>query len=482
MSISNQLWPDVRERSLRTRRHGIILVSAWLVCLAVLPAAAQAGYGAGTSVTFPTAVTVGDTGSPASITIENRNTAPNTGDTNRICNGPDTAAGCTGRGDSGILLVPACMQVSAGACTTVGADPGVFRVSPAGTGRSGTACAGTSFSTSIVTPSFGTVRFTPQPAGTHVTLPGFGSDCVIDFTFDVLKSPSADQDPSTPGNQTAQATEHTQFSGSLNAFAAGTSNGTTVRRAGPPSITTAASADIALGGELSDEATVSGLVNPVPGGSVTFRLYPPSAPACTGAPVFSDTQVVALAGTTATATSGTFTPTVAGVYRWVATYDGDANNMPVSGVCGEASETTTVTGPPPPPQPPTPPTPPASGVLGECIEAPGPAPAGSVLCRRGNALLSGRTGCQRKAFRVQVRGEQIAKVVFTVDGAKLATLRAPNSGNRFSVMLVPRNLEIGRHRVNARITFAKSSGTRARTLGMVVSRCRRAAVQPRFVG
>ena len=117
-----------------------------------------------------------------------------------------------------------------------------------------------------------------------------------------------------------------------------------------------------------------------------------------------------------------------------------------------------------------------------CIEAPAPAPAGSVLCQHGSAALTGRTGCQRKAFRVQVRGKQIAKVVFTVDGAKLATLRAPNRGNRFSVMLVPRNLKIGRHRVNARITFAKSTGTRARTLGMVVSRCRRAAVQPRFVG
>ena len=72
--------------------------------------------------------------------------------------------------------------------------------------------------------------------------------------------------------------------------------------------------------------------------------------------------------------------------------------------------------------------------LGECVEAPGP--AGSVLCRKASASLSGRTGCQRKAFRVQVRGRQIAKVIFTVDGAKLATLRAPNRGNRFSVMLV----------------------------------------------
>jgi hypothetical protein len=348
----------------------------------------------------------------------------------------------------------------------------VFQVSADGAGRAGTACAGTSFSTHVVDAAYGTVRFTPEPAGSHVTLPSFGSDCVIDFTFGVLKSPTGDQDPSAPGNQTAQAVEHSQFSGSLSDHARGTSNGTTIRRAGTPAITTAASRGITLGGILTDQATVTGLVEPVPGATVTFRLYPPSAPACTGTPVFTDTQTVAISGTTATATAGAYAPAVAGVYRWVATYSGDANNVGVSGACGEVSETRTVTGPPPPGQ----------GVLGVCIKSPGPVPAGGVLCEQGSALLSGRTGCQRKAFRVQVRGRQIAKVVFTVDGRRLATLRAPNRGKRFSVLLVPRNLTLGRHRVNARITFAAGTGTRARTLRMVVSRCKRAAVQPRFVG
>ena len=311
MPISNQLWTDVRAHCAIPRRSTLICAT-WLVCLAVMPAAAQAGYGAGTTPTFPTTVTVGDTGLPASVTIENRNTAPNTGDANSVCNGPDAAAGCTGRGDSGILLVPACSEVSAGACTANGPDPGVFEVSPTGTGRAGTACAGTSFRTSTVSLIFGTVRFAPQPAGTHVTLPGFGSECVIDFTFDVLKSPSADHQPARPGVQTAQAAEHTQFFDAFNAFAAGTSNGSTVRRAGAAAITTIASGDVALGGALTDQATVSGLVNPVAGASVTFRLYPPSAPTCTGTPVFTDTKTVAISGTTATATSDAFTPTVRG--------------------------------------------------------------------------------------------------------------------------------------------------------------------------
>ena len=42
-------------------------------------------------------------------------------------------------------------------------------------------------------------------------------------------------------------------------------------------------------------------------------------------------------------TSAAFTPTAAGVYRWIATYSGDANNFPVSGACGDSSETVTVT-------------------------------------------------------------------------------------------------------------------------------------------
>ena len=348
----------------------------------------------------------------------------------------------------------------------------MFQVSPTGTGRAGTACAGTGFSTSIVNAGFGTVRFTPEPVGAHVTLPGFGSDCVIDFTFDVLKSPTGDQDPSTPGSQTAQAAEHTQFSGALSNYARGTSNGTTVRRAGTPAITTLASGNVALGGRLTDQATVSGLVSPVAG---AIRDVPP----------------VSAVGAGVHGHSGVHRHEDRGDRR--NDRDGDLRRLhthrrgrlPLGRDLQRRREQhgrqrrlrrghRDADGDRPPP--------PGQGVLGACIPSPGPVPAGGELCKPGSALLSGKTGCQRKAFRVQVRGRQIAKVVFTVDGARLATLRRPNRGKRFSVLLVPRNLKLGRHRVNARITFAAGSGTRARTLRMVVSRCKRAAVAPRFVG
>ena len=115
--------------------------------------------------------------------------------------------------------------------------------------------------------------------------------CTIDFTFDVLKSPTGDQDPATPGVQTAQATEHTQFAGpfgpgALSNFARATSNGTTVQRPRPRSSTNA-SPDMALGaGQLADTATVNGRVNPTPGATIDFRLYGPNDANCTGAPIF----------------------------------------------------------------------------------------------------------------------------------------------------------------------------------------------------
>ncbi len=77
------------------------------------------------------------------------------------------------------------------------------------------------------------------------------------------------------------------------------------------------------------------------GGSITFRLYGPSAtPNCSGSPVFTSTpQPVSGPGTYGPVTA---TVTAGGSYYWVASYSGDDNNNPVAGVCGEAGETSVV--------------------------------------------------------------------------------------------------------------------------------------------
>jgi hypothetical protein len=92
-----------------------------------------------------------------------------------------------------------------------------------------------------------------------------------------------------------------------------------------------------LGSSIKDTATVSGGSSPT--GTVTFKLYDNSS--CSGAAVFSDTESLS----NGSSTSGSFTPSSAGSYYWIATYNGDANNQPVSGNCGDQGEISVVNSP-----------------------------------------------------------------------------------------------------------------------------------------
>ena len=102
-------------------------------------------------------------------------------------------------------------------------------------------------------------------------------------------------------------------------------NETTVVARATPTITTNASSTISVGGQLTDNATVNGRVNPVEGGSITFRLYGPNNATCSGSPVFTSTPVPYPAAG-GSVVSPPYTPTEPGDYRWIATYSGDANN------------------------------------------------------------------------------------------------------------------------------------------------------------
>ncbi len=82
---------------------------------------------------------------------------------------------------------------------------------------------------------------------------------------------------------------------------------------------------------------------------MTFRLYGPDTtpivPTCdVGTLAFTHALVpiVNNGDGTATAESDEFMPTKAGTYFWIATYNGDANNEAVSGVCGDQGETSVV--------------------------------------------------------------------------------------------------------------------------------------------
>ena len=329
------------------RRRGRKILLAAIAALALVPASAEAIVSANMSVKLPFDATVGQTGLPASITLLNTNSSPDEGTTNTACNAGD-ALPCP-QPERGITVVPSCHQTAgSGDCAAAGADPGVFSLSATGTGRADSVCPNVVFDIVSTGDALGTVRFVPHD-GSHLMVPPNGiTGCVIEFTVDVLKVPNGDAQEFSAGIQTFATARHTQHSAGGVDDGIATSNDATISRAGSASIATTASGNTSLGaGALTDSATVSGLANPQAGSTVAFRLYGPDDASCSGTPVSTSTKTATVSGSTVTATSDAFTPTQAGTYRWLASYSGDANNLPRAGACNDANESTTVTAPAP---------------------------------------------------------------------------------------------------------------------------------------
>jgi hypothetical protein len=93
----------------------------------------------------------------------------------------------------------------------------------------------------------------------------------------------------------------------------------------------------------NDTFTLSGGFNPT--GTVTFKLFGPSNPTCSGTSgLVFPAQTVTLSGTATGGTASTSNTThvsAAGTYRWLATYSGDTNNSATSSPCGAESFTIT---------------------------------------------------------------------------------------------------------------------------------------------
>ena len=84
-----------------------------------------------------------------------------------------------------------------------------------------------------------------------------------------------------------------------------------------------------IGTPISDTATVSGGINPT--GTVSFSLYGPGDTKC--ATDISDSSFKNIALSSGMASSPSFVTNQTGVYNWIATYNGDVNNAPVSSTC-----------------------------------------------------------------------------------------------------------------------------------------------------
>jgi len=74
-------------------------------------------------------------------------------------------------------------------------------------------------------------------------------------------------------------------------------------------------------------------------------------------------------------------------------------------------------------------------------------------------------------------------VTFFVDGKKVTTLtKANRSAGRWVLALNAKRFGFRAHKVRARVQFAASSQTKAKTLRMTFIRCRPAVVTPKFTG
>jgi hypothetical protein len=177
-------------------------------------------------------------------------------------------------------------------------------------------------------------------------------------------------------------------------------------------------------------------------------------------------------------------PGVAGVQTIQVTDATQRSNIGTTG-SSRGSATGSTVNPPPPPPPAPPPQPP-------CVPGPGPAPPGQMLCTPpvvpssgpgpATAQISGVTGCATQNFNVTVTGQQIRRVVFTLDGRGVKILTKPNSGGKYVLAVRPGRLRRGTHRVVATTTFTAASRTRTRTLRVVFQRCTRSVSAPRFTG
>ena len=100
----------------------------------------------------------------------------------------------------------------------------------------------------------------------------------------------------------------------------------------------------------------------------------------------------------------------------------------------------------------------------------------------GSARLIAPTGCASRAFNARVSGQNVATVVFKLDGKKIKTLKAPNAGTRFQIRVNPAKLKIGVHRIVATVTFKPATKKKAQTFRISFQRCAKKLAAPRFTG
>src|SRR5207244_3562500 len=198
-------------------------------------------------------------------------------------------------------------STAAGPITVTDTLPaGVIFQSASGTGW---ICSGTNTSVTCTQPTN-----LPPGAAPPITITVTASEAGAITNTATVSSSTAD---SNQANNTATAT-------------------TTVIKASPK-MTTSATATQTAGGTIQDTATLSGGTSPT--GTISFSLYGPNDLTCGGMATSAGSATVSGNGSYS---SSAVTENVAGTYRWIASYSGDANNNRFTTQCNDAGETSTV--------------------------------------------------------------------------------------------------------------------------------------------
>jgi hypothetical protein len=101
----------------------------------------------------------------------------------------------------------------------------------------------------------------------------------------------------------------------------------------------------------------------------------------------------------------------------------------------------------------------------------------------GRARLSGRTGCiTGKGFSASLRGRQMQRVTFFVDGHKVKTLTLPKDNRTYRYRVNVSKLSMGHHLMTVKIVFRSNSATKSKTLRLTFQRCAAQLRAPAFTG
>ena len=324
------------------RRLASVVLGTLATCLVLLTGASSAWAGVGLGVTPNIPVPNGP------VTVGQSYNA-----SLRIINISDLSQGDDQIRLSAITLVPSCGVIASVNCPNSGFggnplvtayDPDVFALSATGTGRANTACDGRTFNITNVDPAQDKYEFVPVlPTAAQIVLGpadngGLAAQCIIDFTVNVLKVPTKDARPED-GVQTNELGGANGVSVQDGQTGQGTGTNNTTVNLAPPNLTTQVSfATRTLGESFSDTATLSFTAGAAtPTGTVTFRLFGPNDANCTGAVIFTAANVPLDAS--AQATSGSLHAHAGrALYRWIASYSGDANYLPDPGSCNQPNE------------------------------------------------------------------------------------------------------------------------------------------------